>query len=175
MKQTGAITPIDAMNRLFDISTAFWRSQVFFTACRLGVFDALGERPATAEELARRLGVHPLGCRRLLMALDGLGLVEAGQDGFRNSALGGFCTSSSAVPLEPLSMWGWGTPFYHMWEFLPDAVREQSPRWQQALGTTAQEVFAALYEDPARLRRFTQYLQAFGTPQGQLVADAVDF
>ncbi|MGH2813371.1 MAG: hypothetical protein ACRDI1_11785 [Actinomycetota bacterium] len=31
---------------------------------------------------------------------------------------------------------GYGEPFYHMFEYLPDALREYSPRWQQALGTT---------------------------------------
>jgi acetylserotonin N-methyltransferase len=61
-----------------------------------------------------------------------------------------------------------------MWEFLPDAVRELSPRWQQALGAVPEEVFGALYADPARLRRFTEFLDAFGIPQGQLIADLLD-
>ena len=72
-------------------------------------------------------------------------------------------------------MWGVGTPFYHMWEFLPDAVREFSPRWQQVLGAAPEEAFGALYADPKRLRRFTEWLDAFGTPQGQVLADAIDF
>jgi hypothetical protein len=173
MKAVNTIAPMDALNRLLEIATAFWMSQSFFTACSLGMFEALGEEPATAEDLARRLGIHPQGCRRLLMPLKDLALVEHDGDCFRNSALGSFCTSTSPVPLEAVSLWG--TPFYHMWEFLPDAVRELRPRWQQALGATAQEVFAALYEDPARLRRFTEWLDAFGTPQGQLIAERVDF
>ncbi len=53
-----------------------------------------------------------------------------------------------------------------MWEFLLDALREFSPRWQQALGTTAEETFAALYEDPVRLRRFCQLMDAFSLPIG---------
>ena len=69
----------------------------------------------------------------------------------------------------------WGNPFYHMWEFLPDALREYGPRWQQALGASPVEVFAALYEDPARLRRFVQLTNANSVPQGQLMAEQFDF
>jgi hypothetical protein len=65
-----------------------------------------------------------------------------------------------------------GGAFYRMCEYLPDALREYSPRWQQALGTTAAETFAALYEDPVRLRRFTQLLDAFSILQGEEIAAA---
>jgi hypothetical protein len=164
---------MNALNRLLDISLGFAVSQTFFSACQLGLFEALSAGPATTEQLAERLGIHPLGCRRLLAALQQLGLVERDGDCYRNSALGQYCTAGSPVPLEPLAMWG--SPFYHMWEFLPNALREYGPRWQQALGTSAQEIFAALYEDPARLRRFTQLLTAMGQAQGQAIAERVDF
>ena len=166
---------VNALNRLLEIATGFWTSQTFFTACQLGVFDALAEAPATPDDLAQRLGIPPLACRRLLLPLSALGLVEQQTGSFQNSAIGTYCTSSSLVPLEALSMWGAGTPFYHMWEFLPDAVRELSPRWQQALGAVPEEVFGALYADRRRLRRFTQFLDAFGIPQGQVIADLLDF
>ena len=173
MKTTTTIEPIVALNRLLEIATAFSVSQTFFAACNLGIFEALDNALATAEELAQQVGIHPQGCRRLLMSLQESGLIEQDQERYCNSALGAFCTSTSVVPLEALSMWG--APFYHMWEYLPDALRERSPRWQQALGTKAEEVFAALYEDPARLRRFTEMLNAIGIPQGQVIAERIDF
>jgi acetylserotonin N-methyltransferase len=69
----------------------------------------------------------------------------------------------------------WSDPFYHMWEFLPDALREYSPRWQQAVGATAEEVFGALYEDPKRLKAFTDMTNANSAPQGLEMADHFDF
>jgi O-methyltransferase domain/Dimerisation domain len=173
MSTDQTLTPLDALNRLLDISLGFAVSQTFFSACQIGLFEALSAGPATTEQLAERLGIHPLGCQRLLGALQQLGLVERSGERCRNSALGNYCTAGSPVSLEPLAMWG--SPFYHMWEFLPDALREYGPRWQQALGTSAQEVFAALYEDPARLRRFTQLSTALGLAQGQMIAEHVDF
>lgn len=68
-----------------------------------------------------------------------------------------------------------GGAFYRMCEYLPDALREYSPRWQQALGTTAEETFAALYEDPVRLRRFTQLMDSNSILQGQEIATRLDF
>jgi hypothetical protein len=109
----------------------------------------------------------------LLAVLRHLGLVEREGELYRNTEVSSFCTSRSAISLEPLSMWG--NPFYRMWEFLPDALREYAPRWQQALGTTAEEVFKALYEDPARLRRFIQLMNANSAPHGQVMAERFDF
>jgi hypothetical protein len=165
--------PLEALNRLVEIATSFCVSQTFSTACNLGLFEELSKGPATAEDLSQRINIHPNGCRRLLVALTHLGLVERENGLYRNSELGHFCTSQSPVALEPLAMFG--HPFYHMWEFLPDALREFRPRWQQALGTTADEVFAALYEDPVRLRRFAQMMNAFSIPEGQEIAERFDF
>jgi len=69
----------------------------------------------------------------------------------------------------------WGNPFYRMWEYLPDALREYSSRWQQALGTSAGETFGALYEDPVRLRRFCSIMSAYAIPIGQEIAARFDF
>ena len=165
--------PMQALNRLNDIATSFMVTQTFSSACNLGVFEELSQGPTTAESLAKKLNVHPDACRRLLVALKQLGLVDRESDRYRNSELGDFLTSQSAVKLEPLSMWG--SPWPHMWEFLLDAIREFSPRWQQALGSTAEETFAALYEDPVRLRRFCQLMDAFSLLIGQEIAERFDF
>jgi hypothetical protein len=165
--------PVEALNRLTEIVTSFCASQMFAASCTLGLFDQLAAGPATAEELGERLGINPNGCRRLLVALLQLGLLDREGDRYRNSELGTFLTSTSRVPLEPLAMWA--NPFYRMWEFLPDALREYAPRWQQALGTSAEETFAALYEDPVRLRRFCGIMNAYSIPIGQEIAERFDF
>ncbi len=168
-----AMKPVQALNRLLDIVTGYCASQAFLAACTLGLFEELSKGPTAAEDLGRRVKIHPVACRRLLVALAKLGLVERQGELYRNSELGQFCTSKSAVNLEAVA--GFGDPFYHMFEYLPDALREYSPRWQQALGTTKEDVFGALYEDPARLRRFAQFMNALSIPEGQQIADRFDF
>lgn len=171
MNPVESIKPLEALNRIVEIASSYIVSQIFFTACSLGLFEELSKGPSTAEDLSQRINIHPNGCRRLLAALAHLGLVER-QDGlYCNSELGNFCTSKAPVPLEPLSMWG--NPLYHMAEFLPDALREFSPRWQQALGS--EESMASIYKDPVFARRFAQFMNAYSIPEGQEIAERFDF
>jgi len=167
------LTPIAALNGLLDVITAYVNAQAFFTACKLGLFEELSLGPAAAEDLARRINIHPVGCRRLLAALAKLGLITRDGAWYSNSELGEYCTSKASVNLSALA--GFGEPFYHMFEYLLDALREYSPRWQQALGTSKEDVFGALYEDPARLRQFAQFMNALSIPQGQVIAERFDF
>jgi DNA-binding Lrp family transcriptional regulator len=158
--------------RLMEIAFGFVNSQAFLSAHELGVFDALAEGPLTVDALAARIGISPVACRRLVITLVVLGLVERDGDAVRNSAVGRLCSSASAVNLGTISKIN---PFYHMCEHLTGALREYSPRWQQALGTTPQDAWGALYEDPARLREFAALMNAFSMPQGRLIAETFDF
>ena len=101
------------------------------------------------------------------MLLKSLGLIEQEAGGFRNSDLGQLCSSRSPVNLGAVSNIN---PFYHMCEYLPDALRDYGPQWKPALGITAQDAFGALYADPVRLRRFASLMNAMSLPQGQLIA-----
>ncbi len=163
--------PIEALNHINEILSSFMVSQTFFTACRLGVFEKLVPGARSAEELAPELSLHPDGCRRLLGALRELGLLEGDGGWYRNSEIGEYLTSKAAVPIEPISQWG---DFYHMWEFIADALRELRPQWQKGMGTTAEETWTAIYEDPARLRRFAGNMAAYSAPIAQVVAQRVD-
>jgi len=167
------LNPIDALNRLNDIATAFCQSQTFFAACNLRVFDELHQGSSTAEDLAAKLKIHANGCRRMLVALADMGLVDRENGFYRNSALGAFCTSTSPVRLGALS--AWQQPWYQMWQYLPDALREYSPRWQQALGASANETWAPLYSNPAALREFAHFMNAMSAPQGRVIAEHFDF
>jgi len=164
--------PIEALNRLNDIVSRYCESQVLITACQLGVFDQLHAGPATAAQLAVRLNVNADACQRLLSGLAQLDLVQRDNEHFQNSPVGEFLTSSSSASLAGLA--GWNI-FYPMWGALPDAIREFGPRWQQAHGTTAEQIFANLYKDPQSLRRFAALMSAYSLPQGQILAETFDF
>ena len=168
-----SMSPVQALGRLLEMITCYCGAQALVAGCKLHLFDELAYGPATAEDLAQRVNIHPVGCRRLLVALANLGMVDREGELYRNSELGRYCSSSSAVNLAPVT--GFADPFYHMFEYLPDALREYSPRWHQALGTSKEDVFGSLYEDPARLRGFAQFMNAVSIPQGQHIAEHYDF
>ena len=168
-----SITPVEALNHVAEMVVNYCSTQAFVAGVKLGLFDRLAEQAGTAEDLAARVGIQPIACRRLLAALAGLGFVDRDGDNFRPSEIGWYCSSSSPVNLAPMA--GFAEPFYHMFEFLPDALREYSPRYHQALGTSKEDVFGALYEDPARLRQFAAFMNAMSIPQGQHIAEHFDF
>lgn len=164
--------PIEALQRLRQLGLAFTLSQIFFSGCKLKVFDELAGGPSTPEGLANRLGIHAEACRRLLVPLHHLGLLEREGNQYRNSELGAFLTSDSPAPLAGLASID---PFYRMWEFLPDAVRNYAPVWEQATGMSGDEVFAAIYKDTASVRRFCEYMHAYSVAVGRDIAERYDF
>jgi hypothetical protein len=161
-----------SLSRLMDIAFGFVNSQALLSAHELGVFDTLGNESMSLDALAARIGLSPVACRRVLMVLVTLDLVERDGERFRNTELGRLCSSASPVNLGGIAKIN---PFYHMLEHLTGALREYSPRWQQALGTTPQDAFATLYADPHRLREFADLMNAISVPQGRLIAEAFDF
>jgi len=169
---TGTSRAAHALNRLAGIAFGFVNSQALLSAFELGVFDALADGVTTAEEVAKRAGIHPVACRRLLMALASLDLVACDNGRFTNTELGQFCSSRAEVEIGAVSK---NAPFYHMCEHLSDALRSNSPQWQQALGVSAADAFGALYADPGRLRDFAKLMNAMSVPQGQLIAECFDF
>ncbi len=72
----------EGLRRIKEISSAFWQSQAFFAAMRLGVFRALQDRWLSPEKLADVLGVSAAGLTPLLTALEALGLLRRSEKGF---------------------------------------------------------------------------------------------
>jgi hypothetical protein len=161
-----------AQLRLMNVAFGFVTSQAFVSAHDLGFFDALTTTPAAIDDVAARVGLRPVACRRLLMLLVSLGLVERDGDGFRNSELGELCSSRSPVKLGATSRIN---PFYAMAAHLTDALREYAPQWQRTLGVSGGDAFAALYADPVALRAFADLMNAISVPQGSVIAERVDF
>jgi hypothetical protein len=167
------ITPIEALNRFSSLATGFITAQWFRTACNLALFDVLAKEPQTSAEIASRLSIKPDACRSFLSALADLGLLEATGDRWTNSALGALLTTSAEVPLHTLGTWV--EIFYPMWQYLADALKEGTPRYEQTLGTSAAQTWEALFADPARLRLFCRFMNAYSIPIGREIADYFRF
>ncbi|GAA2719887.1 class I SAM-dependent methyltransferase [Actinocorallia aurantiaca] len=63
---------------LIDAMTGYQPAAVIAAACRLGVFDALGDAPREAAALAAELGLAPAPTGTLLASLTALGLLGPG-------------------------------------------------------------------------------------------------
>jgi precorrin-6B methylase 2 len=136
---------------ILQLGLAFWGSKTLLSAVELGVFSELAGGALTAEELGDRLGLHERARRDFLDALVALGML--GRDGERY-----FNTKESDAFLDrgkPSYLGGMlemaNVRLYPFWGRLTDALRTGEP---QNEGRTGGNFFAALYDDPERLRQF---------------------
>lgn len=73
---------------LFERASGVGITMALAAASRLGIAGLLEERPASAEDLARRTGIPPENMQRLLRALASIGVFALAADGrFRNNRL----------------------------------------------------------------------------------------
>ncbi|UWE13769.1 methyltransferase [Actinacidiphila bryophytorum] len=126
------------------------RELVFGAACaaairaaaRIGVADALGEEPASAEELAAAVRTEPRPLNRLLRALSSYGIFAEQPDGrFVHTGMSRMLREDAPDSLRNIALWCTEPWTWEAWPRLDDAVR------------TGQDVFADLYG-----KRFFDYL-----------------
>jgi SAM-dependent methyltransferase len=107
---------------------AFMAARAVMAGTRLGLYEALEERPATAAALAERLGLDPAGTETLLIALHAQGYLERDRDGtFSN----GRPVRDWMLPDSKQSVRDFAGVFaYDMWDHfsqLEDVVRTGTP------------------------------------------------
>jgi hypothetical protein len=146
------------------LATAYWESQVFLTAHRLRLFEALAAAPRTVPETAAALGTHPRPTRLLLKACVALGLVEEAAGHFCNSPL----SQAFLVPGSPTYIGNtvrYSDDLYPIWGQLERALRENQPPLLP---------MAYLGDDPQRTRHFVYGMHDRALGIGSALVNLVD-
>lgn len=146
---------------LFEHTIAFGRTRLLGALAEHGVADALADRPATADELAGRLGLHADTLHRVLRALAVYGIV-------RLDRRGRFSLPRSSQPLRgdhPRSLRSW-TRYLNLestqaaWAAVSDTVRTGEPSFPAVHGRSVWDHLAANPEEErtfaAAMRTFTE-------------------
>ncbi len=111
---------------MLELSGGYWQACVLHTGVRLGLFDAIESREATAEELSQELHCSLRGLEMLLDALVAMGLVKKKDKTFSNSgAASRFLVESSEDYVGYMILHHW-----HLmkgWAELVEAVKRGSP------------------------------------------------
>ncbi|MER6721696.1 methyltransferase [Streptomyces halstedii] len=104
-------------------------------AARLGVADALGEAPASAEDLARSVNTEPVPLQRLLRALCCYGIFSETEDGtFAHTEMSRLLREDDPNSLRYISLWCTEPWTWEVWPRLDDAVRSGSSVFPEAFG-----------------------------------------
>lgn len=163
MSDQPPITP----DHIFQLGFAYWGSKTLLSAVELGLFTALAKEPLDGETLRQRLGLHPRSASDFFDALVALGLLERRDGRYANtpetnlfldrakpSYVGGFLEMSSVR-------------LFGFWGSLTEALRTGQP---QNEGKTGGDFFAALYQDPVRLKGFAHAMTGISLGSAREIA-----
>jgi hypothetical protein len=162
---------------IMQIGMGFWASKTLQAAIDVGVFTELGKGPKTAEQLRLALGLHPRAVPDLPDALVALKLLLRDGDGaesvYRNTPeTAAFLDSGSPTYcggfLEMAS-----ARLYPFWGHLAEALKSGAP--QNEAKHSGEQMFAKLYEDPARLEQFMGAMSGISAGNFRAFAAAFDF
>jgi hypothetical protein len=164
-------------SQILQTATAFWPSKVLLSAVGLGVFTALGKSAMTAEELGKKLGMHPRGWYDFFDTLVALKFLERDGDGasgrYKNTLDTGFFLDKAS----PAYIGGiadmMNTRLYRFWGELETALKTGKP--QNEIKSSGKSMFAELYSDPARLGTFLEAMSGFQGGNFMALAGKFDF
>jgi acetylserotonin N-methyltransferase len=158
---------------VLDLIESFRRSKTMFAAVSMGVFDALHEGPASAAQLAARLGANADAMGRLLDGCAALGLVRKHGAVYQNDAVAEtYLYAGSAHSLRGYVRYS-DAALYGMWGHLEDAVREGTHRWTQSFGLEG-PIFSAFFRTDEAMRDFPMGMHGFGMLTSPEVVSAFD-
>ena len=160
-------------DHILQVGLGFWASKTLLSAIELELFTELAKRPATLAELGTRLSLHSRSARDFLDALVALEFLER-KDGVYSN------TPSTNLFLDkgkPSYLGGIlemaNHRLYPFWGNLTTALRTGEPQNEASRG--GEDLFAALYADPARLRGFLKAMTGLSHPANVTIARKFPF
>jgi hypothetical protein len=163
--------------KIVAVARGFMGAKVLFVAAKLGLFDALRDRPLTGDELRERLGLHPRAIPDFPDALVALGLLDREGDGpggrYENTPEGArFLVTTSEHYIGGFLLM-FDDRLYRFWADLEEALRTGKP--QNEVKHTGTSMFEELYREPARLEQFMGAMSGLSRPNFERLAARFDF
>ncbi|WP_443627169.1 methyltransferase [Bradyrhizobium ivorense] len=153
---------------IMQVGFGFWASKTLLSAVELGVFSTLANAPADLPTLQGKLGLHPRAARDFLDTLVALKLLERDNGVYRNTAE----TDLFLDRAKPSYIGGLlemaNARLYGFWGSLTEALRTGELQNEGKGG--GENLFAALYADPERLRGFLRAMSGVSAGAAQAIA-----
>jgi hypothetical protein len=162
---------------ILALARGFMGSKALLAAVKLGVFDALAEKPLTGEELRRRLGLHARAVPDFPDSLVALGMLQRDGDGPGARYANTPETATFLVRSSDRYVGGivemYNDRLFRFWADLEEALRTGSP--QNEVKHTGTSMFQELYSDPARLEQFLAAMSGISRRNFEALAATFDF
>ena len=163
---------VQAPQRMFQMITGYWVSQMVGTIAEIGAIDGLVERADTAEGLAARLGVDASALARLLRAAAGVGLVARdAEDRWAPTPLGQTLRANVPGSMRDMAIMQTSTAHWQTWGRFREAVRSGVRQTKAALGT---ELFDYYDANPREAAAFSGAMSGMSALVAREVAERID-
>ena len=162
-----------AHDRVIDLLSGCFHAQAVYVAAKLGIADRLAVGPATAETIARDVGVNPDALARLLRLLAMLGVFSRdGSDRYANTPMSATLISGPGS-LRDMAIWWGEEPHWRVYGHLLDSVRTGNCGWPMVHG---QDIFPYLADTNPQLGDvFNRAMTSFSATTMPAVLEAYDF
>jgi hypothetical protein len=154
---------------IMALGMGFWGSKAFLSAVELGVFSALAKGSLDSETLRARLNLHPRGARDFFDCLVALHMLDKRDARYANTPETDFFLDRAKPSYIGGILEMANRRLYGFWGHLSDALRNGQPQNEIKGG---EDLFAALYSDPARLEGFLKAMTGVSLPTARSIAAA---
>lgn len=163
--------------RILQIGLGFWPAKTLLSAVELGLFTQLAAAgPQELGPLRAALGLHGRSAQDFLDALVALGLLERDQAGRYSNGAEAAQFLDRAKPTYVGGLLEMANArLYGFWGHLTEALRTGEPQNEIRSAQPGDDLFAALYADPARLENFLRAMTGVSRPTAQAVAAQFDW
>jgi O-methyltransferase domain/Dimerisation domain len=142
-------------------------SKVLFSAIDFELFTQLAKGPLNAEELRRRLALHPRSIQDFLDALVALGMLERRGEIYSNTEETDFYLDRAKPTYIGNFFEMFNVRDYPFWGSLSDGLRTGNPQNEIKGG---EDLFTAMYANPDRLRLFLRSMTGHSLPSAMAIA-----
>ncbi|MER6950326.1 methyltransferase [Nonomuraea sp. NPDC000554] len=160
--------PAVSAEPLWRLGTAYFSRKTVLTAAEFGVFTTLSGAPASADELAERLELHPRGARDFFDTLVALGMLTRVGGVYHNTPLAEHYLNAERASYVGAFL----STADARWDKLVDALKTGDP--QNRWGAGAQ-MFTEQYRTTAAWRNFTAGMDYLNGMIGPVLAEAFDW
>jgi O-methyltransferase domain/Dimerisation domain len=154
-------------DRIEQVAFGFMAAKVLFSALELGLFTELAKGPLDAEQVRRRFALHPRSVRDFLDGLVSLGMLERNGEAYSNTADTDFYLDRAKPTYCGSIFEMWNARAYGFWASVTEALHTGKPQNEIKGG---EDLVAALYANPDRLRLFLRSMTGHSMPSAIAIA-----
>ena len=155
-------------DHIMQVGFGFWGSKTLLSAVELGVFSTLANGPADLPTLQRKLALHQRSARDFLDSLVALKFLERENGIYSNTADTDLFLDRAKPSYVGGALEMANARLYGFWGSLTEALRTGEP--QNEIKAGGEDLFAAVYSDPERLRVFLGAMTGISAGPAEVIA-----